>query len=243
MKSKSPNPSLRLFSILLPLILTTSVVAQNAAEHTYRILFLDGPDAAPDTLHLFDGVGSQEVDLPRMNLSKVYQLRSGDLTLRMLTAPVKDPDSVPAGAPSVTVAAAVEDFYLLVTSDPDNKVAPVRMQVIAVGSGKLKPGQMLWFNLTENAVGGTIGTETLAIRPKSRLVLDSPASGNTDYTVNLSYRIAGDERLYPLCETQWLHDPRSRSLAFIITNQGVRAPRILVFPDYREKEKKEKPER
>ncbi len=218
-------------------------MAQKAPEHTFRILFLDGPDAAPDTLHLFDGVGSQEVDLPRMNLSKVYQLRSGDLTLRMLPAPVKDPDTVPAGAPSVTVAEAVEDFYLLVTSDPENKIAPVRLQVIAAGSDKLKPGQMLWFNLTENAVGGTVGSQNLAIRPKSRVTLDAPATGNTDYTVNISYRIPADERLYPLCETKWLHDPRSRSLAFIITNQGVRTPRILVFPDYREKEKKEKPER
>lgn len=33
---------------------------------------------------------------------------------------------------------------------------------------------------------------------------------------------------------EWHHDPRSRSLAFIITNQGVRTPRVLVFPDYRE---------
>ena len=211
-----------------------TALAQQAPEHTCRILFLDGPDAAPDTLHLFDGVSSREVELPRMNFSKVYELRPGALTLCLLPNAVDDPDLVPPGAPTVKVPAGTADFYLLVTSDPDNKVAPVRLQVINANAERLKRGQMLWFNLTKNTVGGTVGSEKLAIKPNSRVTLDAPARGNTNYPVDLAFRIPGKKPLYPLCETRWRHDPRSRSVAFIITKPGVRTPRVLVFPDYRE---------
>ncbi|NNC87466.1 MAG: hypothetical protein HKN82_03275, partial [Akkermansiaceae bacterium] len=85
--------------------------AQQAPKHSCRLLFLDGPDAAPDTLHLFDGVESQEVELPRLNLSQVYKLRPGALTLHLLAGPPGDPEKIPAGAPSVAVPATVTDFY------------------------------------------------------------------------------------------------------------------------------------
>lgn len=220
---------------LLPaLLLPALACAEKAQEHSCRILFLEGPDDAPATLHLFDGAGSREVDLPRMNLSKVYRLRPGPLALSLLPQPLADPAKLPAGAPAATVPAELTDFYLLVTSDPANRVAPVRMQVINAGADRLKPGQMLWFNLTKNTVGGTVGSEKLVIQPQSRATLDPPARGNANYPVNLAYRIPGNEHLYPLCETKWLHDPRSRSLAFVIAGQGVRTPRVLVFPDYRE---------
>ena len=85
--------------LLLPLCWTPiATVAEQAPEHTCRILFLDGPEDAPEKLQLFDGAKSCEVDLPRMNFSKVYQLRPGALTLRLLPAPVADPVRIPPGA-------------------------------------------------------------------------------------------------------------------------------------------------
>jgi len=222
--------------LLLALLTISTAVsfAQKAPERTCRILFLDGPDAAPETLHLFDGATSREVDLPRMNFSRIYELRPGNLTLHLLSAPLDDPELVPPGAASATIPEGVTDFYLLLTSDPANKVAPVRMQVIKTGSEHLKRGQMLWFNLTKNTIGGMVGSEKLVLNPNSRVTLDPPARGNGNYPVKLSFRIVGKEPLYPLCETQWRHDPRSRSVAFVITERGIRTPRVLVFPDYRE---------
>ena len=47
---------------------------------------------------------------------------------------------------------------------------------------------------------------------------------------------------YPLCETKWLHDTRSRTLFFVVSQPGSRTPRVLGFPDYRDApEKKETP--
>jgi hypothetical protein len=157
------------------------------------------------------------------------------------TAPAK-PDDVSPDAPKVAVAEAVSDLYLLVSTDPANKIAPVKLQIIDVDSSKFKRGEMLWFNLTANSVGGQVGSEQLAITPNSRTILKSPAAGSEDYNVNLSFRIPGDERLHPLCETKWLHDPRSRTVLFVIAQNGSRNPRVLGFPDYRDAaEKSEKP--
>jgi len=229
------RPMKLLFLILA--LLPTAALAQKPKDHTCRILFLSGPDSAPDKIHLFDGASSIEVDLPRMNFSQVYKLRPGALRLHLLPSPLDDPEKLPSGAPAATLAENITDFYLLVTSDPTNPVVPMRMQIINAGANKLKRGQMLWFNLTKKAVAGSVGSEKLVIKPASRLTLDPPARGNKDYRVNLFFRFPDSELNHPLCETQWRHDPRSRTVAFIINEPGARAPRILVFPDYREKEK------
>ncbi len=227
--------------LLLLLLLPTVAFAQKAPERTCRVLFLDGPDDAPEKLQLFDGVKCREIDLPRMNFSKVYRLPAGPLNLRLLASIPADPAKLPAGAPAATVAEGVLDFYLLLSSDPANTVAPVRMQVINAGADKLKPGQMLWFNLTKNTVGGSLGSENLLIRPNARVTVDAPARGDGDYPVKLAFQLPGNKQLYPLCETKWRHDPRSRSLAFIIAENGVRSPRVLVFPDFREPPSDEAP--
>lgn len=221
-----------LLFLLFPILSTTVFAAE--AKHTCRILFLNGPANAPKTLQLFDGSQCLEVDLPRMNFSKVYELPAGPLTLRMLATPSEDPTKIPSEAPSAKIAENMQDFYLLVISDPSNPIVPVRLQAIDASAGKLKLGEMLWFNLTKNRVGGTLGTEKLDIRPDSRAVVSAPASGNEDYKVNLVFLIPGNEQQYPLCETKWRHNPRSRSVAFIIAEAGNRSPRVMVFSDYRE---------
>jgi hypothetical protein len=225
----------RFFLLMFFLLAIIPAHGEKPQQRTCRILFLNGPDSAPDTLHLYDGTRSQEVDLPRLNLSKVYDLPSGPLALCLLKNPVTDPKNLPENAPRAVVAETMLDLYLLVTSDPANTIAPVRIQVINANVDQLKAGQILWFNLTEQDIGGIVGSQKLLLRAQSRSVMDAPTSKSEGYAVNLSYRRAGNESLYPLCETQWQHDPRSRSLAFVINENGVRTPRVMVFPDYREK--------
>jgi hypothetical protein len=219
--------------LLAALLAGASLAQPKAKDRTCRILFLEGPDSAPNTLHLFDGTRSREVELPRLNLSKIYELPAGNLILTLLPAPPADPEKLPAGAPSAKLAETVTDFYLLLTSDPANTVAPVKMQIIAAGTDRLRAGQMLWFNLTAHQIGGRIGSEKLALRPQSTVTLDPPASSAGDYPVDLAYRVEGKETVYPICETQWRHDPRSRSLAFVFAKPGTRTPRVQVFPDFR----------
>ena len=219
--------------VLLPSLTT----ARPESSRTVRILFLGAAANAPQKLHLFDGTGCQEVELPQMNLSPVYKLPDGPLVIRMLPAPPANPEQIDPKAPKAVIRESVTDLYLLVSNDPSNSVAPVRMQVIDANAAKFRKGQMLWYNLTPNAVGGQLGNQSLKLAPNSKAVVDPPASGNDDYNVNLSFRIPDDKRLFPLCETKWLHDSNSRTLFFIVTENGSRTPRILGFPDYREEEK------
>ena len=135
--------------------------AQETSQRTCRILFLAAPPDAPKTLFLSDGSSAQQVELPSMNLSKVYPLPSGDITLTMLPAMPQPKVPLPADAPKATVAEALRDIYLLVASDPANKTAPVRFQVINANVDGFRNGQLLWFNLSPHRIGGKIGSETL----------------------------------------------------------------------------------
>lgn len=96
---------------------------------------------------------------------------------------------------------------------------------------------MLWLNLTENTIGGVVGSQKLIVKPNSRIILDPPANKQEDYHANIQFIPPGKERVEPLCETNWSHDPRSRSVYFVVNSGGI-LPRILGFPDFRQPEKK-----
>lgn len=220
--------------LLILLLVSLAAHAAEKSSRTCRILFLNGTDDAPQKLHLYDGEISQEVELTRMGFSPAYQLRSGAITLAMLpSAPAGSPPAIPIEAPKAAIAESTTDFYLIVSSDPANTVAPVQMQVINADATNFKRGQMLWYNLTDNKVGGIVGSRKLLVEPDSRLILDAPADGLKDYPVNIHFLPPGKTRAEPLCETNWTHDPRSRSVFFILKPSGSLIPRILGFPDFR----------
>jgi hypothetical protein len=223
---------MRLLACLICLLPFASP-AQEKGGRTCRIVFLGASEKDPEKLHLHDGTATREVDLPRLNLSKVYPLPGGAITLRLLAAPPAEGEAPNPAAPSAKVAETVGDIYLLVSPDPTNKTVPARMQVIDATADRFKSGQMLWFNLTAHEVGGQVGKQKLAMKSRSKLILDPPADKAGDYNVNLSFRIAGKGDLYPLCETRWVHDPANRTVLFVINEPGSRAPRVLGFPDHR----------
>jgi len=221
------------------LILSLAATAAEKSTRTCRIIFIAAPESALKTLYLFDGKTAQEVELTRMGFSPVYKVSPEAVSLALLPTPPPTPAKgeaavVPAGAPVAAIAASIRDFYLIVSSDAANQIAPVKMQVVDADAAKFKPGQMLWFNLTQNKVGGIVGKRKLAINPNSRLILDEPASRSEEYHVNIRFVAPGMERPEPLCETNWNHDPRSRSVLFILQPTGSDVPRIQGFPDFRD---------
>lgn len=231
-------PTIRFMRHLLPIVLLLVIglplsAEQEKQQRTCRILVLSAPGSVPASLHLFDGLASQEVELPRMNLSPVYKLVAGPAKLRLLDKPVLDPRNVPAEAPSVILQADMEHIYLLVSADRSNPVAPVKMAVVNANHDQIGRGEMLWFNLTDKTVAGTLGSRTLRIAPGANQVIKEPARDREDYAVELYFRMPGDDFPHPLFETRWRHDPRSRSLAFIVTEGKRRVPRVFTFTDYR----------
>ena len=199
-----------------------------------RILFLNPPADAPKKLFLFDGTASREVELPEATLSEIHKMPAGETVLYLTPNPVEKPDQVPPGAPSAKLPAEFGDFYILVTPDPANTVAPVRIQIMDAGPQKFKKGQMMWFNLTSSTISGQLGSQKLELGGQSRVIVDEPAKVNEPFDVNLSYLIPNDPLPRPVCQTKWIHEPRSRMVMFVhsATENGV--PQIAGFKDFRD---------
>jgi hypothetical protein len=227
---------LRLLVILPALALILPLSAQEKAKQTrtVRFLFLNAPQNAPYKVHLHDGLTSQEVELPRMNLSPIYDVPSGPLKLRLLAAPVEDPKLVPPEAPGILIPETIGDAYLLCFSDPANPVLPVQIKVVDAGKGNFRDGQMMWFNLTPYAIGGKLGDKRLILKPHGRELVDAPDLGEEGcYSAVISFMITGDNRVHPICETRWMHDMSCRHLVFVFIEPDRRLPRITGFSDFR----------
>ncbi len=226
-----------LFGLLLSLPLLASAQEKGSAR-TFRVLYLNPPPEAPEKVQLFDGTSCQEIKLPQANFSEVYKLSEGPKTLTVLKAPITKVEEIPPGSPSAKIGETVADFYLVVGTDPANKVMPVSIQIIDATGEKFKKGQMMWYNLTPVAVGGQLGTQKLAMKGQSRAVVDAPAAGNEQYDVSLSYVVPEETAFRPICQTKWIHDPRSRMLVFVYGGENKKIPKIAGFTDYREPSKK-----
>lgn len=218
---------------LLTFLTLLQFVGAQERDHTCRTLFLNGPPQAPSKYYLFDGVRSQEITLPRLSLSPIYKLRAGDLRVWLLTSPVSLAEEVPKDSPSVTIPAGTLDFYLLIARDPSNTALPLKMQVVNANSDRIGRGEMLWFNLTAKHLAGTIGRSSLKLPTKKSVVVKEPARKRGNYPVEIYFRVPDDDRTHPLIESQWQHDPRTRSIVFVFDEGKRRAPRIMSFADFR----------
>ena len=228
------------FFLILAAVLPSVLCAQPTSKRTCRILFLDGPEAAPTELFLFDGTNTQKVELPRFNLSPIYEIANGAIRLCLLPAPPSDPKAIPTDAPAANVAESSGDIYLILGHDPKNRIAPVAMQIVDASAQKLSPGRMLWLNLTPHEIGGILGTQRLKMTANSRTVVDPPASRQEAFDVKISYRIKGETDFWPICETKWQHVPQIRSIVFVIGGKSAaHAPRIRRFTDFRPPSEKE----
>lgn len=226
------------FLCFLFLLMPAIAMAKDApAKRTCRLLFLNPPPGAPTEAYLYDGTKSQKVELASMNLSDIHPVAEGATALRLLAAPVEKPEQVPADAPAAKIGETVTDFYLIVSSDPANKILPMRLQVINAGDGKFNNGQMMWYNLTGNRIGGVLGKQKLDLAANSRSVMEAPAAGAGDFDVQLFYARPGDSKAYPICRTKWMHDPRSRMLMFVYGGSNGTAPQVTGFKDFRVPEK------
>ena len=203
-----------------------------AKERTCRVVFLERPKGAPKKAYLFDGKISHEVRLSTMNLSGVIKLPGGegDLVLGMTPDPVLDPENFPKGAPTVTIPAKMTDFYLVVVSDPKNKIFPVRMLLVDASYGELNAGQTLWINFTNHGIKAKLGNEPLMIPAKAKVVGKAPLRASGYYKATFLYQPDSKSKFLPVMKKSWWFDATSKNLGFIISN-GAKLPKIFMFRD------------
>lgn len=232
------------FTLLSLIICSLSIAVGQPPKggRTCRILFLAAPDDAPKTIFLNDGTTTQQVELPSLNLSDVYKLAPGNITLRLCTAIPTDEQPIPAGVPAVAVREAIVDCYLLIASDPKNTVMPLQCQVVNADPAGFRMGQMMWINLSPYQVGGQVGSRTINLKPQSQAIMESPLEGTGYYPVKIGYVPEKDQNAAVLVTTQWLNNPIGRMVVFIMILPNSRIPRIKGYSDYREPEKAKSPE-
>lgn len=184
--------------------------------------------------NIFDGKDNHDVQLPSMNFSNVLELPDGDIVIAMTENAVTDPETVAPNTPLLKIPESVSDFYILITPDRENKVFPVKMNLIDTGAGKLKAGETLWFNLTNHKIIAKLGDAKMSVTPKGRTITRNPRSDSGYFTANFGYQADGDGKPAPITDQYWWHDANSRHVGFIVSTGG-KLPRIYFFRDFRVK--------
>ncbi len=228
-------PLLTLISLLT---LFSHSHAKDAATRTCRILFPNRPADSPKTLHLFDGNTSQEVALPSMNFSPLYKIQNGNIQVKLLANKVDDPKNISPDAPFAEIPANSNDIYLLISSDPENKIAPVKIIVISLDNENFKVGQTIWINHTDNNIEAKLGDQVLSLRPESSKIIDTPFSNSAKptsgyFNADFTYQAKAEDPFAPITEQQWWYDTNSRHLGFIQYTEG-KLPKIYFFRDFRD---------
>ncbi len=167
-----------------------------------------------------------------MNFSDPIELPEGDITVGMTPNPVLEPQDFPSAAPKISVPANLRDLYLIVLSDPTNKVFPVRFQPIDVGDNQLKLGETLWINLSKHPIEARLGDQPVKVPTGAKVVSKPPLKSNGYYKAQFIYQPNGEGPFQPVMKKSWWYDANSKNLGFII-DTGERVPVIFLFRDQR----------
>jgi hypothetical protein len=225
---------MRILTILATFVVCFATHAASAdpkGGRTCRIVFPERPKDSPRFAFIYDGKETQRVNLPTTNFSEVIALPSGEITILMTAEEITDFENLPLSAPRLAIAEGIRDFYILISPDPSNPILPIKMNMVNP-EGKFKPGETLWFNLTEHKIAGKLGDSTLLVAPKSSTVSKSPISESGYYRAEFAYQSKAEGRLQKITEQQWWHDANSRHLGFIV-NTGGRLPKLYFYRDFR----------
>lgn len=197
-----------------------------------RIIFPERPRDAPMKAFLFDGKKNHEVQLPSVNFSEVVSLPAGELYLYLSPTEIIDVENLPMDVPRLQIAENVREFYILLSPDRSKPEFPVRMNLVNTSEGKLKPGETLWFNLTEHRIVAMLGDTKLSVKPKSATVCKGPIPDSGYYEARFAYQREGQGKFHKITEQHWWHDAASKHVGFIV-NCGGRLPKIYFYRDYR----------
>ena len=208
------------------------------SERTCRMVFPEKPSGSPRFVYLFDGKENHKLYLSAVNFSPVVKLPFGEITIIMAPKPIVDIENIPASYPKLRLSKELRNFYLFLTPDSKNKAMPLRMQMVSIDSGKFKPGDTLWYNLTQHNIAAKLGQEKLALRPRKSAISKKPRGESGYYDAQFVFQANGKGDFRRITEQRWWLDVSSRYVGFI-ADRGGRLPRIYFFRDYRSKFKDE----
>jgi len=208
---------------ILILIFMLSILSLSA-ERVIRVIYYQGPGDAPREAYLYGTSGNfAKVKLPRHNTSDAVELPDNGEQFILLPQELPPETLPPIDAPTVTIPSDWELSVLLVLTDSNNPVLPIKVQPINASASVFGPGEIYWVNLTEIAVGGMIGDTKLVVKPRSVKITGSPKTESGDYPVLIDSVTPGTNTRRWLVRQTWRHSPNARQIVFI---QPLDPPRI-----------------
>jgi len=197
------------------LYLVSSASAQRAA----RMIYFNAPDDAPKKTFLYQQKDSvaKELELKSKNFAAAFKLESGDLNLRFLPAPLAVDQEIPSKAPAVRIPKEWDKVLLLVSEDKNNSVIPIRVVAINASDNVFPEGSLYFINLSNVYVQGTLGDQTLQMKPRSKKIITSPRKDVGNYGIKVESYNENTKQKSSLVEQLWRHIPTSKFVV-IITN-------------------------
>jgi hypothetical protein len=217
--------------LLLVSGLSETATASPEQQRTCRIFYMDPPRDAPREAYLFDGTNSQKVSLPSMNFSEVINLPPGEIILGMTPEKILSKEDFPSTAPSTSIPADARNIYLLVGSDADNQIMPVKLQAYHIVED-FEPGKTLWINLIDQIIMAELGSQSLSIPPFGRVISAPPLDEAGYFRARFFYQPQGTNEPLPIMNKSWWFDPNSRNVGFIVYTKA-RFPKIFTVRDKR----------
>lgn len=199
--------------------------AATAATCEVKAIFVQPPNAVPETAVLMANQKFVDVDLPRRNLSDSIDLDSGENSIIVLPQRPTGPE-IPLDAPKFTIPETWTRCVLLFFHDDKNPVFPARVIPVNTSNADFPMGHILLFNVSSAAVAAKLGTETVKILPGKSVSVKPPRSGSGDYPVAIDCFLPGDTQAIALCRSTWQHEAKARQILFIVPQPEQKIPGI-----------------
>lgn len=175
------------YKTILLLQVLTLILSGPLSARTAKILYLQAPKGAPENVFIYsDDQQPKEVDLPKNNFTKPFNLPEGDLKLYFLPSKLDVDQEMPKNAPSAKIPANWNKILILASYNPKNALMPVRFKIINANTNKLGNGDLLFINSSGDAIAGKVGNKKLSLQPKSMAIIKNPAKPSEEYETLLN---------------------------------------------------------
>ena len=121
---------------------------------------------------------------------------------------------------------------MLFIPDPENKIFPAKVIPINLSDDTFKPGDIMFYNLSNNGMIAQIGTTSLSVDSQSYKIIPTPPTDDTKtYPVQIDCILADTKKRRPVVRSTWLGLKSSRIIQFMLDTKNKTRPRILGVRD------------
>ena len=218
----------------LCIVLNLFLIGGLQAQRTIRVLHYGAPQDAQLKEVFFYG-GHQDirkvhrVELSSWIISEPIAIMSATQSLSILDRPLNIKEGIPKSSVQVDLSDGWADTLILLCHAPESSPLPLKVQKINLSKEVFAEGGILWLNLSNVHLQGTVGGEKLSLKARDKKVMQSP-SKKSIYPVKVELIPPGTKRPRGLINQMWTYTEGKRSLVFITPQDPPRYAHYKAFP-------------